>query len=52
MGMGIWGSEEGLIEWGFEGERYLNDVLEGGRPVPPNWTDVLATTAAASEKGS
>jgi Asp-tRNA(Asn)/Glu-tRNA(Gln) amidotransferase A subunit family amidase len=65
MGMGIWGSEEGLIEWGFEGEKYLLDVLKGGRPKPPVWTDVLATdgavgsttaaastTAAVSEKGS
>jgi Asp-tRNA(Asn)/Glu-tRNA(Gln) amidotransferase A subunit family amidase len=52
MGMGIWGGEEGLIEWGFEGERYLNDVLEGGRPRPPVWTDVLATAVAASDKGS
>jgi len=38
MGMGEWGSEDVLIEWGKEGEGWL-----GGedRKRPENWVDVV-----------
>ncbi|KAI9785941.1 MAG: hypothetical protein M1839_008207 [Geoglossum umbratile] len=41
MAMGEWGGEEELIEWGKEGEGYLNSGLEGGRLRPGGWVDVL-----------
>ncbi|KAF2090956.1 amidase signature enzyme [Saccharata proteae CBS 121410] len=41
MAMGEWGSEDVLIEWGFDGERWLNEGLEGGRKRPGAWVDVL-----------
>jgi len=41
-GMGEWGSEDVLIEWGREAESYLNnEALSGGRQRPANWEDVL-----------
>ncbi|KAI9868190.1 MAG: hypothetical protein M1813_006935 [Trichoglossum hirsutum] len=43
MAMGQWGSEDQLIEWGREGERYLNEVHKGGRLRPSKWVDVLNT---------
>ncbi|KAI9764840.1 MAG: hypothetical protein M1840_007986 [Geoglossum simile] len=47
MGMGEWGGEEGLIEWGKEGEDYLNGMLEGGRLRPGGWVDVLKVSGGA-----
>jgi hypothetical protein len=47
MAMGEWGSEDQLIEWGFEGEKYLNEVLEGGRPRSAAWFDVLGEAGKA-----
>ncbi|KZP29681.1 amidase signature enzyme [Athelia psychrophila] len=41
MGMGEWGSEANLIEWGFDGEAWLNNGLEGGRKRSEAWVDVL-----------
>jgi Asp-tRNA(Asn)/Glu-tRNA(Gln) amidotransferase A subunit family amidase len=41
MAMGEWGSEDELIEWGFEGEKYLNEVVQGGRPRSAAWFDVI-----------
>ncbi|KAI9705815.1 MAG: hypothetical protein M1836_005221 [Candelina mexicana] len=41
MGMAEWGAEELLIEWGRDGERWLNEGLEGGRRKPGVWIDVL-----------
>lgn len=41
-GMGEWGSEDVLIEWGREAEAYLNNEAQGGgRKKPSNWEDVL-----------
>lgn len=41
MAMGEWGSEDALIEWGYDGEEYLHSTLEGGRRRPKTWVDVL-----------
>ncbi|KAF2458192.1 amidase signature domain-containing protein [Lineolata rhizophorae] len=41
MGMSEWGKDDELIEWGFDGERFLHDGLEGGRKRPEGWVDVL-----------
>lgn len=41
MGTGEWGSEDALIEWGYDGESWLNQGLEGGRRRPEAWVDVL-----------
>lgn len=39
MGMGEWGSEDGLLEWGSDAERYLNEEFKGGRVRPGDWVD-------------
>jgi Asp-tRNA(Asn)/Glu-tRNA(Gln) amidotransferase A subunit family amidase len=41
MGMGEWGSEDALIEWGRDAERWLNEEYPGGRKRPGAWEDVL-----------
>ncbi|KAK3630175.1 hypothetical protein LTR56_017589 [Elasticomyces elasticus] len=41
MGMGEWGSEDALIEFGYDGERFLHEALGGGRQRPAGWVDVL-----------
>ncbi|KIW07122.1 uncharacterized protein PV09_01995 [Verruconis gallopava] len=41
MGAGEWGSEERLLEFGYEGEKYLNEVYEGGRLKPKHFVDVM-----------
>ncbi|CAG8950348.1 hypothetical protein HYFRA_00006841 [Hymenoscyphus fraxineus] len=43
MGMGEWGSEDQLCDWGREAEIYLNQVYKGGRrrPVGERWVDAL-----------
>ncbi|KAI9805902.1 MAG: hypothetical protein M1825_000516 [Sarcosagium campestre] len=46
MGMGEWGSEDGLIEWGKDCEGWLNAGLEGGRQRPKNWVDLVELAAA------
>jgi Asp-tRNA(Asn)/Glu-tRNA(Gln) amidotransferase A subunit family amidase len=40
MATGEWGSEEQLLAWAGEAEKYLNDVYEGGRIRPKTWLDV------------
>ncbi|OWY52025.1 amidase signature enzyme [Alternaria alternata] len=40
-GNGEWGSEDLLVEFGFDGERYVQEGLEGGRVMPRGWVDVL-----------
>jgi Asp-tRNA(Asn)/Glu-tRNA(Gln) amidotransferase A subunit family amidase len=50
MGMGVWGGEEGLIEFGFEVEKYLHEVLEGGRVRAPGWVDVIAVATEPEKK--
>lgn len=42
-GNGEWGSEDALIEFGFDGERWLNEGYEGGKLRPEAWVDVLKT---------
>jgi Asp-tRNA(Asn)/Glu-tRNA(Gln) amidotransferase A subunit family amidase len=41
QGHGEWGSEDALIEFGFDGEQWLNKGYEGGRQRPGAWVDVL-----------
>jgi Asp-tRNA(Asn)/Glu-tRNA(Gln) amidotransferase A subunit family amidase len=41
MGMGEWGTEDGLFDWGRECEDWLNKVYAGGRHRPANWEDVV-----------
>ena len=45
MGMGEWGSEEALIEFGYDGEKWLHESYAGGRLRPGNWVDVLGVDA-------
>jgi Asp-tRNA(Asn)/Glu-tRNA(Gln) amidotransferase A subunit family amidase len=40
-GNGDWGSEDGLIEFGYDGERWLHEGLEGGKVRPEGWVDIL-----------
>jgi Asp-tRNA(Asn)/Glu-tRNA(Gln) amidotransferase A subunit family amidase len=40
-GHGEWGAEDALIEFGYDGEMFLNKGYEGGRLKPENWVDVL-----------
>lgn len=40
-GHGEWGSEDALIEFGFDGEEWLNTGYKGGRVRPEGWVDVL-----------
>ncbi|CAI6339695.1 unnamed protein product [Periconia digitata] len=47
MGHGDWGSEDSLIEFGFDGEAWLNKGYNGGKLRPEAWVDVLE----GSEKG-
>jgi Asp-tRNA(Asn)/Glu-tRNA(Gln) amidotransferase A subunit family amidase len=41
MAMGEWGSEDRLVEWGFEAEAYLHGKGGERRRRPPVWVDVL-----------
>jgi Asp-tRNA(Asn)/Glu-tRNA(Gln) amidotransferase A subunit family amidase len=41
MGTGEWGSDDDLIEWGRDGEKWLNEGYTGGRQRPSNWDDVV-----------
>lgn len=47
MGHGNWGSEDELIEFGFDAEDWLNNGYAGGKLRPEAWVDVLE----GSEKG-
>ncbi|KAL9097925.1 MAG: hypothetical protein Q9165_000251 [Trypethelium subeluteriae] len=49
MAMGEWGSEEELIGFGYDAEKWLNEGLEGGRRVPGTWVDVLKYAKKGSE---
>jgi Asp-tRNA(Asn)/Glu-tRNA(Gln) amidotransferase A subunit family amidase len=40
-GTGEWGSEDQLIEFGYEGEEWLRDGYKGGRQRPNEWVDVM-----------
>jgi Asp-tRNA(Asn)/Glu-tRNA(Gln) amidotransferase A subunit family amidase len=41
QGQSEWCSEDELIEFGFDGERWLHEGLRGGRLMPEGWVDVL-----------
>lgn len=41
MAMGEWGTEDALLEWGRDVERWLNEEYPGGRKRPTAWHDVL-----------
>jgi len=49
MGMGEWGSEDALIEWGRDGEGILSGDIGKGEGVrrPEGWVDVLGMAAGA-----
>ncbi|KAF1345638.1 amidase signature enzyme [Lizonia empirigonia] len=40
-GQGEWGSEDALIEFGFDGEKWLHEGYVGGKLRPEAWIDVL-----------
>ncbi|KAH4048193.1 amidase [Parastagonospora nodorum] len=40
-GHGDWGSEDALIEFGYDGERWLHEGHKGGKPMPEGWVDIL-----------
>lgn len=41
MGHGEWGSEDKLIEFGYDGEEWMTKGYQGGRMRPGAWVDVL-----------
>lgn len=41
-GQAEWGSEDALIEFGYDGEKWLNEGYVGGKVRPEGWVDVLA----------
>ncbi|KAF2865896.1 amidase signature enzyme [Massariosphaeria phaeospora] len=43
MGMTEWGKDEEAISWGYDGERWLNEGLKGGRQQPQTFVDILKT---------
>lgn len=45
--MGEWGSEDALIEWGRDAEKWLNEMYAGGRKHPAVWEDVLENAKSA-----
>lgn len=49
MGMGEWGSEDALIEFGYDGEAYLHEGYKGGRKRPGNWFNLLGTLTQGKE---
>lgn len=40
-GQGEWGSEDALIEFGYDGEKWLHEGYVGGKVRPEEWVDVL-----------
>jgi Asp-tRNA(Asn)/Glu-tRNA(Gln) amidotransferase A subunit family amidase len=40
-GQSEWGSEDALIEFGYDAEKWLHEGLKGGQPRPEGWVDVL-----------
>ncbi|KAH7065450.1 amidase signature domain-containing protein [Macrophomina phaseolina] len=50
MGMGEWGSEDALLEFGYDVEAYLNGGgLDGGRQRPRVWVDLLKLAKEGSK---
>ena len=53
MAMGEWGSEDALIEWGVEAEKYLHGKGTGeARRRPPVWVDVLGEAGKSKQSGA
>lgn len=52
MGMGEWGSEDALIEWGRDAERWLIEEVPGGRKRPGVWEDVVENAKADMSKST
>ena len=50
MAMGEWGSEDALLAWGREAERFLNEEYAGGRQRPTNWVDVVEQSKAKMQQ--
>ncbi|KAF7197624.1 Fatty acid amide hydrolase [Pseudocercospora fuligena] len=48
MGMGEWCSEDELIAFGYDCEKFLNEEVDGGRFRPGNHVDVLELAASGS----
>jgi len=46
LAMGEWGSEDALLEWGRDAERWLTDEYPGGRRRPAAWEDVIKNALA------
>lgn len=46
--IGEWGSEDALIEWGRDAEKWLNEMYPGGRRHPAVWEDVLENAKTAT----
>ncbi|KAK3723189.1 hypothetical protein LTR37_001912 [Vermiconidia calcicola] len=46
MGMSEWCCEDELIAFGYDAEKWLHEGLDGGRPRPQNFSDVLALAQA------
>ncbi|EMC99159.1 hypothetical protein BAUCODRAFT_31474 [Baudoinia panamericana UAMH 10762] len=51
QGMAEWCSEDELIAFGYDCERYLHDVYEGGRLRPANFVDVIQLAKQQAEQG-
>jgi Asp-tRNA(Asn)/Glu-tRNA(Gln) amidotransferase A subunit family amidase len=41
LAMGEWGTEEQLLAWARDAEKYVYEELEGGRYRPKDWADVV-----------
>ncbi|KAF2471099.1 glutamyl-tRNA amidotransferas-like protein subunit A [Lindgomyces ingoldianus] len=50
-GNGEWGCEDALIEFGYDGEAWLNEGFEGGRARPRDWVDVLGRELRSGGRG-
>lgn len=50
MGMGEWCSEDELLAFGYDAEKYLQEGLEGGRIRPETFVDVIELARNASGK--
>ncbi|PKS08249.1 hypothetical protein jhhlp_005192 [Lomentospora prolificans] len=51
MALGEWGSEEQLLAWAGEAEKYLDEVVKDGRRRPTGWVDVLAAAQGQKKDG-
>ncbi|QIW98426.1 hypothetical protein AMS68_003944 [Peltaster fructicola] len=50
MGMGEWCTDEELLAFGYDCERYLHEAVEYGRRLPPNFVDVLGLARGVAPK--